>query len=202
MNNFYNIFLIIKMPKRSRDEDDELSSLMGKTSLQPLRRAPRRSARQKVDEMREEEQRSKRRKQSEREAKKEQEKEMDRLADVLANFSMRVKSRKGGRKSKGKKSKSKRTRRGAKAGKYSYARYGKQRASNRKLKKSRRTHRKVERSKRMKRGCSRQSTKKYRSRSSPPYPANNCCGATKKGNDGKSYKSVKAANGICRWVKK
>jgi len=189
------------MPKRSRNDDDELSSLMGKTSLQPLRRAPRRSARQKVDEMREEEQRSKRRRQSAREVKKEQEKEMDQLAHTLANFSMRVKrtqgpfkSRKGGRKSKGKKSGRKSTR--------TYARYGKQRASKRKLKKSRRTHRKVERSKRVARGCSPQSTKKYRSRSSPPYPANNCCGATKKGNDGKSYKSVKAANGICRWVKK
>ncbi len=190
------------MPKRSRDEDDELSSLMGKTSLQPLRRAPRRSARQKADDIREEEQRSKRRRQSERETRKQQQKEMDDLSHILANFSMRVKSRKGGRKSKGKKSKSKRTRRGAKAGKYSYARYGKQRASKRKLKKSRRTNRKVERSKRVARGCSPQSTKKYRSRKSPPYPANNCCGATKKGNDGNTYKSVKASNGICRWVKK
>jgi len=188
------------MPKRSRDDDDELSSLMGKTSLQPLRRAPRRSARQKVDEMREEEQRSKRRRQSAREAKKEQEREMDQLAHTLANFSMRVKGKKSrGRGSKvGKKSKGKRTRKSTRT----YARYGKQRASKRKLKKSRRTHRKVERSKRVARGCSPQSTKKYRSRSSPPYPANNCCGATKKGNDGKSYKSVKAANGICRWVKK
>ena len=183
------------MPKRSRDDDDELSSLMGRTSLQPLRRAPRRSARQVADTMREEEQRSKRRRQSTREVKKEQEREMDELAHTLANFSMRVKSRKGGRKSKGKKSKGKRTR------KYSYARYGKQRASKRKLKKSRRTHRKVERSKRVARGCSPQSTKKYRSRKSPPYPANNCCGATKKGNDGDTYKSVKASNGICRWVK-
>ena len=60
------------MPKRSRDDDDELSSLMGKTSLQPLRRAPRRSARQVADTMREEEQRSKRRRQSAREIKKEQ----------------------------------------------------------------------------------------------------------------------------------
>jgi hypothetical protein len=145
--------------------------------------------------MREEEQRSKRRRQSTREVKKEQEREMDELAHTLANFSMRVKSRKGGRKFKGKKSKGKRTR------KYSYARYGKQRASKRKLKKSRRTHRKVERSKRVARGCSPQSTKKYRSRKSPPYPANNCCGATKKGNDGDTYKSVKASNGICRWVK-
>ncbi len=175
------------MPKRSRDDDDELSSLMGRTSLQPLRRAPRRSARQKVDDMREEEQLSKRRRQSAREAKKEQEREMDELAHTLANFSMRIKRRKSGIKS---------------GRKYSYARYGKQRASKRKLKKSRRTHRKVERSNRMKRGCSLQSTKKYRSRKSPPYPANNCCGATKKGNDGNTYKSVKASNGICRWVKK
>jgi hypothetical protein len=185
------------MPKRSRDDDDELSSLMGKTSLQPLRRAPRRSARQKVDEMREEEQRSKRRRQSAREVKKEQEREMDQLAHTLANFSMRVKSK--GKKSRGKKSKGRKT---ARKSTRTYARYGKQRASKRKLKKSRRTHRKVERSKRVARGCSPQSTKKYRSRKSPPYPANNCCGATKKGNDGKTYKSVKASNGICRWVKK
>ncbi len=83
-----------------------------------------------------------------------------------------------------------------------YARYGSQRASNRKLKKTRRTHRKIERSNRKKRGCSPQTTKKYRSRKTPAYPANNCCGATKKGNDGKSYKSIRASNGICRWVKK
>ena len=86
------------MPKRSRDDDDELSSLMGKTSLQPLRRATRRSARQKVDEMREEEQRSKRRRQSAREVKKEQEKEMDRLAHTLANFSLRINGRSKSRK--------------------------------------------------------------------------------------------------------
>jgi hypothetical protein len=112
---------------------------------------------------------------------------------------MRVKSRKVGKKSRGKKAGKKSN--GKRTRKYSYARYGKQRASKRKLKKSRRTHRKVERSKRVARGCSPQSTKKYRSRKSPPYPANNCCGATKKGNDGDTYKSVKASNGICRWVK-
>jgi hypothetical protein len=149
--------------------------------------------------MREEEQRSKRRRQAVKETKKEQEREMDELAYKLGNFSMAVKSRKAGRKSKGKKS-------GRKSGKkttrkYTYARYGKQRASKRNLKKTRRTHRKVERSKRVARGCSPQSTKKYRSRKSPRYPANNCCGATKKGNDGNTYKSVKASNGICRWVK-
>lgn len=190
------------MPKRSRNDDDELSSLMGKTTLQPLRRAPRRSARQVADTMREEEQRSKRRRQAAKETKKEQEREMDELAYKLGNFSMTVKSRKAGKKSRGNKSRKSGSRIGAKAGKYTYARYGKQRASNRKLKKSRRTHRKVERSNRKKRGCSPQSTKKYRSRKTPSYPANNCCGATKKGNDGKKYKSIRASNGICRWVKK
>ena len=74
------------MPKRSRNDDDELSSLMGKTTLQPLRRAPRRSARQVSDEMREEEQRSKRRRQAAKETKKEQEREMDELAYKLGNL--------------------------------------------------------------------------------------------------------------------
>ena len=71
---------------------------------------------------------------------------------------------------------------------------------SRKLIKSRRKIRSKERAKRASRGCSRQSTKKYSSRSSPPFPANNCCGMTKKGNDGLTYKSVAASNGICRWV--
>jgi len=61
--------------------------------------------------------------------------------------------------------------------------------------------RKMERVKRSSRGCSRQSGKKYSSRKSPPFPANNCCGSVKKGNDGKTYRSKRASNGICRWVK-
>jgi len=40
---------------------------------------------------------------------------------------------------------------------------------------------------------------KYATRSSPPYPANEHCGQTKKGNDGKMYKSVPDKNGVCRW---
>lgn len=49
--------------------------------------------------------------------------------------------------------------------------------------------------------CSRVYTKKYSSRSSPPYPANECCGSIKKGNDGKKYVSRSDVKGICRWVK-
>ena len=41
--------------------------------------------------------------------------------------------------------------------------------------------------------------KKYLSRDSPPYPANEHCGETKKGNDGNMYKSVPDKNKVCRW---
>lgn len=48
--------------------------------------------------------------------------------------------------------------------------------------------------------CSKQSTKKYTSRKSPPYPANQCCGETKLGNDGVMYVSVANVKGVCRWI--
>jgi len=41
--------------------------------------------------------------------------------------------------------------------------------------------------------------KKYLTRSSPPYPANEYCGKTKMGNDGHMYISVPDKNNICRW---
>jgi len=41
--------------------------------------------------------------------------------------------------------------------------------------------------------------KKYLTRDSPPFPANEHCGEIKKGNDGKMYKSVPDKNKICRW---
>jgi hypothetical protein len=44
-------------------------------------------------------------------------------------------------------------------------------------------------------------TKKYLSRPSPPYPANDCCGMKKVGNDGAKYVSRPNANGICSWKK-
>jgi len=40
---------------------------------------------------------------------------------------------------------------------------------------------------------------KYRERPSPPYPANECCGEVKQGNDGHNYESVPDRNGVCRW---
>jgi hypothetical protein len=46
--------------------------------------------------------------------------------------------------------------------------------------------------------CSKQSTKKYKSRNSPPFPANKCCGLSKKGNDGKLYTSRKYGKS-CKW---
>jgi len=42
---------------------------------------------------------------------------------------------------------------------------------------------------------------KYLDRPSPPHPANENCGKTKKGNDGKMYKSVPNKNGVCTWKK-
>jgi hypothetical protein len=57
-----------------------------------------------------------------------------------------------------------------------------------------------ERSKRAARGCSRQFTKKYSQRNSPPYPANNCCGSVKRGNDRKIYKSIQRTKASpCIW---
>lgn len=38
-------------------------------------------------------------------------------------------------------------------------------------------------------------------RPSPPYPANEYCGKSKKGNDGNMYISTKNKIGICRWIK-
>jgi glucose/arabinose dehydrogenase len=45
------------------------------------------------------------------------------------------------------------------------------------------------------------STKKYVTRSSPSYSANEHCGKVKKGNDGKMYISTPDKNKICRWKK-
>ena len=45
------------------------------------------------------------------------------------------------------------------------------------------------------------STKKYVTRSSPAYSANEHCGKIKKGNDGKMYISTPDKNKICRWKK-
>lgn len=72
--------------------------------------------------------------------------------------------------------------------------------------KSRRSRRKSYKRKRSKgyfaykpsRGCSRQTSKKYRIRASPPFPANLCIGRVKKGNDGKMWISH-SYHGIGRW---
>ena len=47
--------------------------------------------------------------------------------------------------------------------------------------------------------CTRITLKRYRSRPSPPYHANDCPGQTKKGNDGKLYKSIADGSGIYTW---
>ena len=42
-------------------------------------------------------------------------------------------------------------------------------------------------------------TKRYTDRPSPPLPANHWCGAIKKGNDGKMWRSQPNYKGICSW---
>lgn len=51
------------------------------------------------------------------------------------------------------------------------------------------------------RGCTQQKAKKYMDRPSPPFPANECCGQTKVGNDGAMYVSRADKNGRCAWKK-
>jgi len=51
------------------------------------------------------------------------------------------------------------------------------------------------------RGCVVQSQQKYQGRSSPPYPANECCGEIMAGNDGMTYESRMTKGGYCRWFK-
>lgn len=43
--------------------------------------------------------------------------------------------------------------------------------------------------------------KKYRTRNSPPYPANDHCDEIMTGNDGNKYISVANKNGVCSWKK-
>ena len=49
--------------------------------------------------------------------------------------------------------------------------------------------------------CLPMSTKKYTSRPGPPYPAQECKGKYKIGNDNYSYRSEPNVNGVYRWVK-
>ena len=51
------------------------------------------------------------------------------------------------------------------------------------------------------RGCTLQATKKYQSRPSPPYPANECHNERMTGNDGLLYVSKGDKNGVYKWVK-
>ena len=43
--------------------------------------------------------------------------------------------------------------------------------------------------------------KKYLTRESPPYPANDYCGKKMKGNDELMYVSTSDKNGVCKWIK-
>lgn len=48
--------------------------------------------------------------------------------------------------------------------------------------------------------CVIQSTKKYAKRPSPPFPANKCKNKTKKGNNGKFFKSTADKKGVYKWI--
>lgn len=49
--------------------------------------------------------------------------------------------------------------------------------------------------------CEKQmSIKKYAKRPSPPFPANECKNTTKKGNNGKFYKSTADKKGVYKWI--
>jgi hypothetical protein len=50
-----------------------------------------------------------------------------------------------------------------------------------------------------KRGCTFQHTRKYATRPSPPYPANECKHDQMIGNDGNRYRSVGNKNGVFTW---
>lgn len=47
--------------------------------------------------------------------------------------------------------------------------------------------------------CIKSTLKKYKSRNSPPYPANDCPNQIKHGNDGNKYISIEDKNGIFKW---
>jgi hypothetical protein len=49
--------------------------------------------------------------------------------------------------------------------------------------------------------CVRQTSARYTTRGSPPFPANQCRGETKRGNDGTMFRSTPNIRGICTWRK-
>ena len=48
--------------------------------------------------------------------------------------------------------------------------------------------------------CQKNTLKKYEKRPSPPFPANDCQGQKKKGNNGKMYESVSDKNNVYKWI--
>lgn len=48
--------------------------------------------------------------------------------------------------------------------------------------------------------CSKSTEAKYKKRPSPPYPANDCQGQKKKGNNGKMYESKPDKNNVYKWI--
>ncbi len=109
------------------------------------------------------------------------------------------KRRKSRKSRKSRKRKSRKRRKSRKSRKRRKSRKSRKRRKSRKSRKSRK--RKSRKSKKVKqaRGCNIQSGKKYVTRNSPPYPANECCGQRKAGNDGRMYVSKTDKNGVCHW---
>jgi len=85
-------------------------------------------------------------------------------------------------------------------------RVGRPRKSKRKSR-SRRSVEKPRKSKKSRRSstskdkCEKSSLKKYINRNGPPFPAQNCKGVSRTGNDGQKYKSKPDKNGIYKWIK-
>jgi hypothetical protein len=48
--------------------------------------------------------------------------------------------------------------------------------------------------------CKKSKLKKYTTRPGPPFPTQECKGQSKKGNNGKEYKSVANTRGVYKWV--
>ncbi len=113
--------------------------------------------------------------------------------------SRKSRKRKSRKSRKRRKSRKSRKRRKSRKSRKSRKRKSRKRRKSRKSRKSRK--RKSRKSKKVKqaRGCNIQSGKKYVTRNSPPYPANECCGQRKAGNDGRMYVSKTDKNGVCHW---
>ena len=113
------------------------------------------------------------------------------LKKILKSYKKAYKLSKENSKKSKRSKKLKKSKRSKKLKKSKRSKKSKKSKRSKKSKKSKRSEQSVD-------TCSKQSTKKYKSRNSPPFPANKCCGLSKKGNDGKLYTSRKYGKS-CKW---